>query len=264
MRWFSPQYGTKYNLVRTEEVYRELKGKERWYFIVIPTNSGDKQRLALEVKRIMRPHIRRQHSQWRRIIDQVCQNLGQTLIGKYFVSSSADLNPPKGTRYHVLNVRDKRGQANLINVLTDVIGKNITNMAKSESGDLGPLIRSQFPTWPVWYSRNVPQACIFLIFKTSDQGSQIEVEGHDAYVEEAAVAKAIEKVRGSSQLDLARQKGIERTILLLDLSHQFTWDPVQIVKILADNSFHSISCIYLVQVPAKIEQVWSAEPNPSV
>ena len=73
LQWYGLRHGTEYNNPgqRTEEFCPELKGKKNWDFVAIPRNSDDRQKLALEVKRVIRPHVRVQRSQWSGLLKQV-------------------------------------------------------------------------------------------------------------------------------------------------------------------------------------------------
>lgn len=259
LRWYGTQNGTEYNNpIKAEKVFPELKGKVNWDFVATPKSNNEGQKLALEVKRVIRPHFRIQRSQWSGLLSQVNRNLPKVVNGKFVITTPVNLHPPKGTRYHVLNL-NKSSEGQLVVALADVIGKNAPHIKIHETKDLGTEILQQFPDWP----RRMKNACEFELMKTADEGFCIEIAGFlgGMFHEEEALREAIRKLDMNTQLQLAREKGFARTFLLLDLNSMFDWSPDSVRRALLDINFESpdTSKIYLVQVSnKKVAEVWSA------
>lgn len=259
LQWYSQQQGVEYSLKETEEEFPELNGNTRWDFVASPKSGSNK--LALEVKRIIRPNVRIQRSQWSGLLKQVNKKLQTILNGKFMITTPVRLHPPKGTKYHVLNI-DGKARTQLVDVLVNVIRKYAPNMKLRETRNLGPEILQLFPAWP----RRIKNACEFELRKTADGGSCIEMPGGiDGFWEEEALKEAIENLDMTSQLKLARQKDFKQTFLLLDLKSELPWSPDVVTKVLTDKSFGSpdVSSIYLVQVPAMVAEVWPAGEAPN-
>jgi len=259
LKWYSSRHEVEFNSpVRAEEVFPELKVTKNWDFVAIPKSGNNEQKLALEVKRIIRPTFERQCSQWSLLLKQVSQNLQNTLSGTFDVFTYVNLNPPKSTKFRVLNI-NHAGYPQLVDILTDNIGKAVVSMNQSDQIDLGPRILSVFPSWPIQYIKNSPTACVFYLLKSSNKGNCIRLAPGDAFCEEAAMNEALETLDMTTQLRLARCKDFQQTAFLLNLDSLFSWDPETIKKWLIGTDFNEseVSGIYLVQVScSRVEEVW--------
>jgi len=265
LQWYNQQHGTTYNEpLRADELFPELNSGN-WDFIAIPKNNDDEQRLALEVKGVIRPNIRIQVRQWQIVFRQVSRNLQNTLNGTFHFSTDVKLNPPESEKYRVLNINHAK-QPQFVNVLTDIIGKAVVDMNQFDQIDLGPQILAAFPSWPVQYRRNSPVACPFCLMKSNNKGNSVHLLPIDAFWEEAAIMEALENLDMARQLGLARSKGFQRTVLLLDLPSLFSWDPQTVRQWLIDTNFSAayVSSVYLIQVSgSKVAEVWSASQPPT-
>lgn len=209
--------------------------------------------------------MRIQLSQWRTVFRQVSQNLQNTLNGTFDVYTYININPPKSTKFRVLSINHaKRPQ--FVNVLTDIIGKAVVDMNRFDQIDLGTKIRAAFPSWPVQYRGNSPIGCLFYLMKSSNQGNSVRLAPSDSFWEEAAISEALQNLDMATQLGLARSKGFQQTVLLLDLHSLFSWDPQTVRQWLIDTNFSAadVSSIYLIQVSgSKVAEVWSAGQSSS-
>lgn len=252
LRWYGQWRGANFALRRVHEVYPDLKGKKDWDFVAI-ANDDIKDRCAIEVKRLIRPQIRIQKNNWGTMLREATENLSGSLRGSFLVFPMVALNPCRGTQYHVLNL-DHREWPRFKYVLTDVIGKSAAAMKVNETVDLGPRILCQFRTWPL----RLRNACQLELRKVSDNGCSVRLGSvWDTFWAEEALREAVNNLDMSTQLALAKQRGIEQTTLLLDC--RIGWFPDTVKQVIRDKDLSSCSAdsIYLVEVSTeKICKVW--------
>jgi hypothetical protein len=176
---------------------------------------------------------------------------------------------------------EKQKRTELKRVLTELILQNAQSLRNDGMVDLGSQILIRFKEWPstphlnsnlsppIEYRVNA-DSC-FTLHKLSDTGCSLELGFAQSEVfrisQEVVEALASlfnngEILQANTQLDLAKQKGAEGTILLLDY-HLPSWYPNEVKQVLTNNmhsnQFSSIDTVYLIRVyQNRVSKVWDA------
>ena len=260
--WYTLISGTVYSVERTEHVFPELADSTRWDFTATPR--GEREWCALEVKGLIRPKAKVELVHWIKMFAAVTKQLSGLLQGEYLVVGTPSL---------WLNRNENR---KLREILPRVVLTKAKNMNKGASVKLGADILAKFPNWPSRPNVEMrPQPHLVKIpheielFKISDRGLSIEpgMSPVDIFDVSGAVTEATNALfdpakegilKANEQLGLARVKGANMTILLLDC--HLPWDPDNVKQILdsKDHSYMSnIGEIFLLQVSEqRVSKVW--------
>jgi len=260
--WYTLISGAIYSVERTEHVFPELADSTRWDFIATPR--GEREWCALEVKGLIRPKTKVELVHWTKMFAAVTKQLSGLLQGEYLVVGTPSL---------WLNRNEKR---KLKEILPRVVLTKAKNMNKRASVKLGADILAKFPIWPSRpHVEMRPQPHLAKIpheielFKISDRGLSIEpgMSPADIFDVSGAVGEATNALfdpakegilKANEQLGLARAKGANKTILLLDC--HLPWDPDSVKQIIdsKDHSYMSnIDEIFLLRVSERrVSKVW--------
>ena len=260
--WYTHISGTAYSVKRTEHVFPELADITRWDFIATPR--GEREWCALEVKGLIRPQAKVGLVHWTKMFAAVTKQLLGLLQGEYLVVGTPSL---------WLNRNENR---KLREILPRVVLTKAKNMNKGASVKLGADILTKFPNWPSRPNVEMrPQPHLVKIpdeielFKISDRGLSIEpgMSPVDIFDVSGAVEESTNALfdpakegilKANEQLGLARVKGANMTILLLDC--HLPWDPDSVKQILDSkdhNYMSNIDEIFLLQVSEqRVSKVW--------
>ncbi len=265
LSWLSSQYNASYELHRADEK-PEIKG--RWDFVA--NEIGRKNWLAIEVKGLVIPHVRRQFNSWCKFCDALTKELHtqQILLGSFVITTGVPW------------IFNQRQSKLLKSALLDVL-VNICPGDYLDSVNIGSKIASLFPDWPTKpptidnqlsktqhvYKIIHPPEDIF-ISKLDNIKTSIECiplsqvyRPHDELIRAILRIFNPEEGKGAKpniQLYEARDKGALETILLLD-SH-IKWQPNIVAKLLVNidqSLFSSIDSIYLISCNNNlVRKVW--------
>ena len=214
----SSRDGTIYEFQRAEEKFPGLVGSLRWDFVA--TQKGCDPWIAIEIKRLPFLDLNRQWHDWKELLEHVDQAT-QTRLG----SSVLVYDPPR------LNLGQQK-RKELVSVLANVIAEEASGLTPADGlRDISPVIAQRFSDWPESKSNNneyksygefrpgpihisvesAPTSGVRL-FGVGNSGDLIE----DHRKALAQVINEQKDVHANSQLGLAKEKGAQSTVLLLD------------------------------------------------
>lgn len=273
--WYNERNLTAYRLRRAEEAFYELDHETRWDFVAVQgRNLG--HWLAIEVKRLIRPNLRRQFSDWNRLIQAVTRDI----VGKHPNALTGTFQLVPGVAQRLCGLGAKK-LSQLKRVLEQVIPESVKGMEMRTWADLGPAILQKFPEWPhTDHLQMHPQPHIVKradklpVYKMSNGGKQIEVptavdafSSREAEKEASSLLFGGEKgslAKANRQLGIAKQRHAYKTILLLDrcLDSRMHLAVVKQALLSDPNAISNVDAVYLVDIRQnKVVLVWLGEED---
>ena len=255
LHWYNKQHNRDYVYKRTEDHSTELKGKLRWDFVVYE-RANPQEWIGIEVKELQ---FLRETSKRFTFWERLCSDLTKDLPGKGIQGEFEISFPP------VLGLA-KKERPRLLEILSQVLIGKQTGWEVGKSKDIGPDVWSEFPSWPKqrsnvdeWNVWGRDRPCNLEITKVSDSGCRVSVvtsplitgdvvEEDKKAFDEVFRLKNNGLIQADRQLELAKEKGARKTILLLagiGVDEGLTKNSVQNL----DHQLVShIDCIYLVDM----------------
>jgi hypothetical protein len=257
LSWYNKQHKREYIYEKTEDYFTELKGELCWDFMVYKRDKPQEW-IGVEVKELQgvrETGIR--FDFWERL----CSDLNKHLPGKGIQGEFEISLPP------VFDLPQKERQR-FLEAFSQVLIDKQPGWELKESKDIGSDVASKFPNWPTqrsdaheWDEWGRDRPCKLEITKVSDSGCEVRVVTSPLIIfgvveeEKKACNEVFKPKRGvikpDRQLELAKEKGARKTVLLLagiGVDEGLTKDYVQ------DLDHHLIShidCIYLVDMGDK-------------
>ncbi len=252
LKWYSSECGVQYLPIRAEKVYPDLEGKPRWDFIALGSSRCHEEEVAIEIKRLTRPHLRIQRGQWERLLARVALKMAP-MSGTYLAYTRVLLNPPQDEKYHVFRLDHKR-ETEFVRTLSGIIRTIGPSMHIKEEADFGPMIMQRFSDWP----KHPGKPYEFTLTKWSEGETIVKLGmSCDVFWPDAESAKAMRVLDLATQLGLAKRRGIRQAILLLDC--EMDWDPPVIRSLVSGTEVDcaEIDAIYAVETSLQlVSRVW--------
>jgi hypothetical protein len=221
LNWYNKGHNRNYSYEKATDCFPDLKGKLNWDFIVYE-RANSKEWIGIEVKE---PPIVIETSERFEFWQDLCLELSRNLEGMGIQGEFNIILPP------VFDLPRKKRQE-FLKALSRVLINKQSGWQIGESKDIGPDVWSEFPSWPkqrsdvdewdVW-GRDRP--CKLEITEVSDSGCKVSVVTSPLIefdvIEEhkEALNKVFKQNNGliqpDRQLELAKEKGARKTILLL-------------------------------------------------
>lgn len=216
--WYNKEHGSNYKLIRTEEVFPELKGRLRWEFVA-HEDSNPGFWFAIEVKEILKSEMDKKFNWWQKICQRVTNKLQGQINGEFAVILYPDL------------YLDQNEQQELAEAISKVIIEQAPNIQIRNNIDIGANIKELFPKWPnkKEYDINTKELIEkpeeFKIQKCSEDDCCVDFLPIDVtpnlYDELQIILKRMMHpqngafIKADRQLKLAKEKGAKYTRLLL-------------------------------------------------
>jgi len=255
LNWYNKQRKRDYVYKRTEDHFPDLKGKLRWDFIVYE-RANPQEWIGIEVKEleILRKETSISFTFWQRLCSELTKDLpGKGIQGKFEISLPPVFDLPQNERQRLL---DAFGQ-----VLID----KQSGWKVRESKDISPDVASKFPNWPTgksdvdeWDQWGRDRPCKLEITKVSDSGCEVRVVTSplilgDVVEEDKKAFNEVSKLKNGviqqdRQLELAKEKGARKTILLLAGIGVGEDNTKNSVQNLDHHLISHVDCIYLVDM----------------
>ncbi len=252
--WYNAKNGSNYRCCEAEEYFPELKKNKgkKWDYVAL--QEADSTWIAVEVKHVPRhPGLDRGSLDWRKFCQQVTNDIQGKVSGTYGLT----FPPPPDFRQN-----QKR---TLSRAIATVIAEAAPTMSVgSPEKDLSTEIGIKFPNWPQRQWRDITEydkwgeyrPYELQVYKESDEGCQVKlaalsngaydvVADHNQALDEVFNPNNPDRMKANVQLAAAKEKGAEKTILLLDCA--FCNDDLvrNYVKLLDPAAICNIDCIYL-------------------
>ncbi len=257
LNWYNKRHKGNYIYEKATAHFPDLKGSQDWDFFVHEPHNPEEW-IGIEVKELQ---FLRETSIRLTFLERLCSDLtkhlqSKRIQGRFEISFSPAFDLPQNERQRLLDV--------FCQVLID----KQSGWEVGETKDIGPDVASKFPSWPTqrsdvaeWdhWGRDRPSK--LEIKRVSDSGSDVRAVTSplivgDVVEEEKKAFNEVFKlkngvIRAERQLELAKERGARKTILLLagiGVDEGLTRNSVQNL----DNYLIShIDCIYLVDIGEK-------------
>jgi len=256
LNWYNKQRKRDYVYKRTEDHFTELEGKLRWDFVVYE-RANPQEWIGIEVKQleILRKETSISFTFWQRLSSDLTKDLpGNGMQGEFEIIFPPVFDLPRNERQRFLEA------------ISQVLIHKQSGWEVGESKDIGPDVASKFPKWPKdksdvdeWDEWGTCRPSKLEIKKVSDSGCKVRVVtsplviGDVVEEDKKAFNKVFKLKKGviqpDRQLELAKEKGARKTILLLagiGVDEDNTRNSVQ--NDLDHEPISHIDCIYLVDM----------------
>lgn len=266
LNWYNKQHNRNYIYERAEARFPDLKDNLNWDFVV-SERANPQEWVGIEVKELQ---IVRETSICFEFWQRLCSDLTKDWPGKG-IQGEFDISFPP---VFVLP-RDERQR--LLDAFSQVLIDKQSGWEVRETKDIGPDIASRFPNWrrdksdaDEYEEWRTYRPCKLEIKKVSDSGCKVSVvtspliigdvvEEHKEAFNEVFKLKN-DAIQADRQLELAKEKGARKTILLLagiGVDEGLTKNYAQNLD---RRLISHIDCIYLVDIANKDKVV---EMHPS-
>lgn len=256
LNWYNEQHERNYIHQRAEDYLSELKGGLRWEFVAYERDNPEEW-IGIEVKELATlREVTIRFKFWQ----DLCVELTQDLAGRG-IQGEFGILPP------VFDLKPK-DRLKFREAFVDVLCQKASNMKVNEIIDIGAAIAGKFTNWPrerittmqEYYKWGECRPSELQITKSADSGREVvsltsPIIGGDVPEEHSQAFNKVFKppvVKANKQLAAAKEKGAEKTTLLLACS-SFV-DEGLIRNHMQNLDCHLISdidCIYLVDIGNK-------------
>jgi len=257
LNWYNEQYKRNYIYERAVARFSDLKGNLNWDFVA-NERDNPQEWIGIEVKELQ--SVRETSiffNFWQCLCSDLTKDLAKNGIqGEFEISFPPVFVLPRNERQRFLES------------FSQVFIHKQSGWELRESKDIGPDIASKFPYWPTqrsdvdeWDVWGRDRPCKLEIKKVSDSGCKVSVvtsplsigdvleEDNRAFREVFNLKNGV--IQPDRQLELAKEKGARKTILLLagiGVDEGLTRDYVQNLD---HHLISHIDCIYLVDMGDK-------------
>jgi len=257
LNWYNKQRKRDYVYKKTEDHFTELKGELRWDFVAYE-RVNLQEWIGIEVKELpMLEEVSIRFKFWQGL----CLELTEDLAGKGIQGEFGIFLPP------VFDLpRDERQR--FLEAFSQVLIHKQSGWEVRESKDISPDVASKFPNWPTqksdvdeWDEWGRDRPSKLEITKVSDSGCEVRVVTSPLITDDVVEAhkKAFNEVfklknglmQPDRQLELAKEKGARKTILLLGGIGVDEGLTKNYVQNLDHHLISHIDCIYFVDMGNK-------------
>lgn len=258
LNWYNKQYKGNYVHQRATAYFPELKNVLRWEFVVYECDNP-KEWIGIEIKELS---TFREVDKWFEFWKVLCSDLTKGLAVKGIQGKFKIMDPP------VLNLRP-RERPKLLKAFLKVLADKET-ILKADFTDVGPDIADKFANWSREKNGNRDEYRKWgedrprklLINKSPDSGCEVSVCSspivvRDAVKQHEQTFNEVFKLKGDAiqankQLKLAKEKGANKTILLLACKPSIYEDLIKNqAQDLDRHLISDIDFIYLVDMGSK-------------
>jgi hypothetical protein len=257
LNWYNKQHKRNYIHQKADTHFPDLKDNLNWDFVAYERVNPEEW-IGIEVKELK---FLRETSKRFTFWERLCSNLTKNLPGKGIQGEFEISFPP------VLGLPQNESQT-LLDAFGQVLIDKQSGWRVGETKDVGPDVGSKFPNWPKdksdvdeWDEWGTYRPCKLEIRKVSDLGCKVSVVTSpliigDVVEEDKKAFNEVFKLKNGviqpdRQLELAKEKGASKTILLLagiGVDEGLTKNSVQNLD---DYLISHIDCIYLVNMGNK-------------
>lgn len=258
LNWYNRQHNRNYAYDKSTDCFPDLKDNLNWDFVAYERDNPEGW-VGIEVKelRFLRETSIR-FTFWERLCSKLMKHLpGKGIQGEFEIRTLPAFDLPKNERQRLLDA------------FSQVLINKQSGWEIGETKDIGPDVASKFPNWPKEKSEPFDEydkwgtyrPCKLEITRVSDSGCDVRAVTSplivgDVVEEEKKAFNGVFRPKNGvmqpdRQLELAKEKGARKTIILLagiGVDEGLTRNSVQNLD---HHLISHIDCIYLVDMGYK-------------